>query len=134
MEQQVDSIRVDDIEFGDRFRKEYGDLKELAESIKSTGGLVSSFSVKILEGANKKYLLLAGGRRLRAVVLAGLETVPAIIYPIDTSPLKMREIELVENVHRKDLEWWEKVELTDEIHRLEQELHGVKTVGGPSST
>lgn len=133
MPQKVASIKIVDIEFGKRFRKEYGDLKELAESIKSTGGLVSSFSVKKLENSDSKYLLLAGGRRLRAAKLAGLETVPAIIYPSDTSELKIREIELVENIHRKDLEWWEKVELTEEVHRLEQELHGVKTVGGPGS-
>ncbi len=133
MSQTVDTISIDDIEFGDRFRKEYGDLKELAESIKSTGGLVSSFCVKKLENSNKPYLLLAGGRRLRATKLAGLALVPAIIYPADISNLKIREIELVENTHRKDLEWWEKVELTDEVHRLEQELHGVKTVGGPGT-
>ncbi len=133
MGQKVDSIKITDIEFGNRFRKEYGDLKELAESIKSTGGLVSSFSVKILENSDRKYLLLAGGRRLRAAELAGIDTVPAIIYPSDTSEIKVREIELVENIQRKDLEWWEKVELTDEIHRLEQELHGAKTVGGSTA-
>lgn len=55
-------IRIDEINFGNRHRKEMGDLKGLAGSIK-TLGMLNPITVAKVNGG---YLLLAGARRLKA--------------------------------------------------------------------
>ena len=129
MRQTVDTIAIDSITFGERYRIDYGDLEELSASLKENG-IIQSFAVKVHKG-DKPYMLLAGGRRFKAALLAGIEQVPAVIYEENLSPLKVREIELMENIHRKDFHWSEKVKLTKEIHELRVEMYGIKTVGGP---
>jgi ParB family chromosome partitioning protein len=80
-------------------RKEIGEqeIAELSASIKEFGVLQP-----ILARANgPRYELIAGERRLRATILAGLESIPAII--VDAPPLHQQIIALVENIQRKDL-------------------------------
>jgi ParB family chromosome partitioning protein len=55
-------IRIDEINFGERFRKDMGDLQGLSASIKVLGLLHPVVVAKI----NGGFKLLAGGRRLRA--------------------------------------------------------------------
>ena len=55
----------------------------------------------VVRQKGKGYELVAGERRLRAAVLAGLTSVPAIVKEYDD--IKMMEIALVENIQRHDL-------------------------------
>lgn len=74
-------------------------LEELAVSIREHG-LLQPLIVARAEQPGK-YNLIAGERRWRAAILAGLETVPVIVK--EASPRGMLELALVENLQRADL-------------------------------
>ncbi len=118
---QLSTIPRSAIVFGERFREDYGDLNELASSIKKEG-IIQPLAVRY-DGDNK-YTLLAGGRRFRAAEIAEVDEIPVRIYPASISDLEMRSIELMENVCRKDLTWIEAAKLRKEIHRLQVQIHG----------
>jgi ParB family chromosome partitioning protein len=82
-------------------RREFdeGSLAVLGESIR-THGLLHPI---VVERAGGRYRLVAGERRLRAVVLAGLATVPAIVRPAAESARQSLEAALTENLLRADL-------------------------------
>jgi ParB family chromosome partitioning protein len=82
-------------------RKDFGELQELAESIKEKG-LIEPI---IVRPKNGKFEIIAGERRFRATKLAGLDEVPAIEYDIPDN--EALEISIVENVQRKDLNIFE---------------------------
>lgn len=123
MTMKVAMVPLKEIEIGERFRKEYGDIKALGDDI-SNHGLIQPLAVAEQSGAERPYMLLAGGRRLRALTERNVEIVPVRIFPAGLSELEKRSIELSENFHRKNLEYHEHVLLTEEIHRLMQEIHG----------
>jgi ParB family transcriptional regulator, chromosome partitioning protein len=79
-----------------RFREE--PLKELAESIKVQGVLQP---VVVRPGQEGRYRLILGERRMRASVMAGFETIPAIVKRV--SEQQAAEMTLVENLQRQDL-------------------------------
>lgn len=106
-------VRLADILVGERFRKDLGDIEELAESIRQKGVLQPIT-------LDKHMNLLAGGRRYAAANLAGLEKIPALLRDV-ADELDMREVELMENVHRKDFSWQERIALTDRIDKLYKE-------------
>ena len=72
-------------------------LNELATSIKEHG----VFQPIIVKKSIKGYEIIAGERRYRASLLAGKETIPAIVR--DFSEEKMMEVALLENLQREDL-------------------------------
>lgn len=74
-------------------------LKELSESIVQNGLLQPIVVIEKEEG----YLLIAGERRLRAHKLAKLSTVKAIIADADIDDIKLRELALLENIQRENL-------------------------------
>lgn len=121
--QTAQNIPISQIDEGERRRKEYGNIAELAESIKFNG-LTSPIAV-IRKGPNS-YLLAAGGRRLRAVKSLKWDTIPAVVYE-EADNLDLRTIELIENVQRLDLTWHEKCALEQEIHELMVAKHGSYT-------
>lgn len=73
-------------------------LKELSDSIK-THGLLQP--IIVIKKSETRYTLIAGERRLRAHKLANLKTIKAII--LETEELKLRELALIENIQRDDL-------------------------------
>ncbi len=81
----------------------------LAASIKSDG-ILQPLSVRRKENG---YELIAGERRLRAAMLAGLETVPCIV--LDATDRNSALLSLVENIQRQDLGFFEEA---DAISRL----------------
>src|SRR6185436_19027444 len=91
-------------------RREFDEarLQDLATSIKQYGVLqpltVSRNEVEKEggEGLVTEYELIAGERRLRAAVLAGVAQVPAIIREGDTAIMKL-ELAIIENIQREDL-------------------------------
>jgi len=72
-------------------------IAELASSIKGKGLLQPI----ILRRKDKGYEIIAGERRFRAAVMAGLKEVPAIIKDVDEK--EALEIALIENLQREDL-------------------------------
>ena len=116
-------VPISSITVGERFREEYGDIDTLAASIKKEG-IIQPLAVRAEENG---YTLLAGGRRCKACLQAGIAEVPVRIYPQTISDLEMRSIELMENVCRKDLSWYEASELKKRIHELQVEIYGEKT-------
>ncbi len=77
-------------------------LEELSESIK-TYGLIQPIIVSKREDY---YEIVAGERRWRASKLAGLKKIPVIIRENDER--KNKEIALIENIQREDLNAYEK--------------------------
>jgi len=82
-------------------------LRDLADSIKQYG-VLQPLTVSRLEvekeggGLTTEYELIAGERRLRASILAGVSQVPVIIREGDTSMMKL-ELAIIENLQREDL-------------------------------
>lgn len=72
-------------------------LEELSESIKENG----LFQPILLRETLVGYEIISGERRYRASKLAGLKTIPGIIY--DYTDQQMMEVALVENIQREDL-------------------------------
>ena len=73
-------------------------LNDLSESIKEHGLLQP---IVVIENGNNSYTLVAGERRLRAHKLAKIDKIKAII--IDADEFKLRELALIENIQRDDL-------------------------------
>ena len=76
-------------------------LEELAESIRQHG-ILQPLSVR---RSGNFYELIAGERRLRAAVLAGLPEVPCIIMQMDEKESGLAA--MVENLQRQDLDYLE---------------------------
>ncbi len=72
-------------------------LQELSDSIKEQGVIQPILVVKSKNG----YMIVAGERRWRAAKLAGLKTIPAIVK--DYSDTKKKQVALIENIQREDL-------------------------------
>tara|TARA_R100001086_G_scaffold151505_3_gene80536 strand:- start:396 stop:1784 length:1389 start_codon:yes stop_codon:yes gene_type:complete len=120
---ELANISLLQIEFGHRFRGDLGDLKSLIEDFKEKG-VIQPIAVMRQDNNTRPYKLIAGGRRMSAALQCGLVDIPCRIYPSDLSDLDYREIELMENVSRKELSWQERVMLTEEIDRLKKERYG----------
>ena len=74
-------------------------LKELSQSVAEHGLLQP---IVVIEKENG-YLLIAGERRLRAHKLANLSTIKAIIANVDIDDVRLRELALIENIQRENL-------------------------------
>ena len=79
-----------------------GSLKTLCESIKVYGLLqpIIVTPVKNLDGAH--FEIIAGERRYRASIMAGVEAIPCIVRPQQNRD-QIPELQLIENIERKDL-------------------------------
>lgn len=84
-------------------RKGFDDerLQELADSIKEHGIIQPLVLSSQEAGQKSKYSLIAGERRLRAALIAGLETVPAVLREANSQDHLI--LALIENVQRADL-------------------------------
>ena len=99
---RVEELSVGDISanpFQPRKHFEPQALKELSESIAAHGLLQP---IVVIESSNG-YVLIAGERRLRAHKLANLDTIKAIIAEADIDDIKLRELALLENIQRENL-------------------------------
>lgn len=91
--------------------KEDADLADFAASISSVGVIQNLHATPDGKG---KYMLVAGERRYRAALKAGLLDVPVMIHEDISDSIRL-EIQLAENILRKDLTMWERA---DAIARL----------------
>lgn len=84
----------------DQPRREFDEesLNELATSIKQIG-VIQPITLRKVD--DDTYQIIAGERRYRASLMAGLETIPAYIKTVDDD--EVMEMALVENIQREDL-------------------------------
>lgn len=110
-------VKLSEVLVENRARDDYGNMEELMDSIKEKG-VIQPITVRALDDGG--YKLLAGGRRFEASLRLAVPTIPAIIreYSGEDDEVDQLEIELIENIHRKDFTWQERVALTDQIHKL----------------
>ncbi len=106
----------------DQPRKSFDEekLKSLADSVKEHGLIQPIVVRKSAEG----YVIIAGERRWRAAKLAGLKKIPVLIKDYDD--LTMKEIALIENLQREDLNPIEEAlgyrSLMDEYNLTQEEI------------
>ncbi len=95
-------------------------MSELVNSIRIHGVI----SPIILVRTGERYMIIAGERRYRASKKAGLRTIPAIIR--DYTPQQVKEISLIENLQREDLNPIETAnaikQLMDEYNYTQEEV------------
>lgn len=97
-------------------------LQELADSIKTTGGLLQPIVVRPTH--HHKYEIVAGERRWRAAQLAQLNEVSCLVsHYTDEQAL---QVSIIENINRADLNPIEEAEayqrLIDEFHYFHEEV------------
>jgi N6-adenosine-specific RNA methylase IME4 len=85
------TMRIADIQIGERFRRDFGDLKPMAQNIAEIGVLQPV-------GVTPDKTLIFGARRLRAAEAAGLAEVPVTVIDLDD----IAQCEYAENTYRKD--------------------------------
>ncbi|GAB1475969.1 nucleoid occlusion protein [Bacillota bacterium] len=116
----------------DQPRKLFTDreLEELSSSIKEFGVI----QPVIVKKSGSRFHLIAGERRVRAALLAGLEKIPAIIREADSRDMAL--IAIVENVQREDLNYIEEAmaykSLVEEFGLSQSDI--AKKVGKQQST
>lgn len=119
---EVKMIPRESILVEDRVRHEFGEIKDLAESIKQYG-LLHAIVVTNEDPPH----LVAGGRRFLAMELLNWPLIPChVLQPDEVSPLRLMELELEENIQRLDLSWPEKCMATYRIQQVKEEIHGKK--------
>ncbi len=120
---QVEEIQLDLIvanPFQPRKIFDEESLQELADSIKEHG-ILQPIAVR---KKARKFEIVAGERRYRACLLAGLEVIPVIIKEL--SDAQMMELAILENLQREDLTVIEEAEayqsLMENLHLTQEEL------------
>jgi len=99
----IDLIRPNPYQPRKQFTK--GALEELCESITQYGVLQP---INVRKISSNHYELVAGERRLRAAIMAGLKEIPAIIINITDNDSAV--LALIENLQREDLNYLEEAE------------------------
>ena len=117
---EVGKVKIEN----ERFREDYGDVEELAVSIQHYG----LFHPIIVD---RELHLVAGERRLKAHEMLGLKEIE-VRYVENTDSLTKREIEIEENLRRKDFNWQEEVKAKSEVDKIKREKYGsaIKGHGG----
>ena len=98
-------------------------LEDLADSIREHG-LIQPI---VVNKSTNGYTIIAGERRWRAARMAGLLKIPVIIK--DVTPKEMRELALIENIQREDLNPIEEAlayrQLVVDYELTQEELAGI---------
>jgi ParB family chromosome partitioning protein len=95
--QEIDVDKITPNPYQPRLAFKEEALKDLAQSIAKHGLLQPIIVIKKDDG----FMLLAGERRLRATQMAGFATIKAIVADYEST--KLRELALIENIQREDL-------------------------------
>ena len=105
-------IDIEKVVVKDRIRKDFGDIKELADDIRQNG-LINPPVV------NRDYELLAGERRLRACKSLGWSQIE--VRMMDTRDAEHElNVEISENENRKEFSKSERVDYMKRLLRIEQ--------------
>lgn len=96
-------------------------MNELADSIRTNGVIQPLICRKLGDG---RYELIAGERRLRAAIAAGLTKVPVVL--MDAEDRRAAEMAIIENIQREDLNVIEEAfgyrTLADKFNLTQQEV------------
>ncbi len=121
--EKIKNIKIIDIEPNtEQARKSFNEesIEELAKSIKTYGILQPI----IVENKGSFYRIIAGERRWRAAKKAGLDEIPCLVR--DEDEQKNKEISLIENIQRENLNPIEKAlgykELIENYNLRQQDL------------
>ena len=113
-------VPLKDIDVEERCRMEFDGLQELADTIEQFG-LMHPLTVAPTDKEGYKYVLVAGERRLRALVLLNVTSIPVFIRR-DMDELERKMAEGVENLSRVNLAWQEIAELTRQQDVIRRQL------------
>lgn len=123
LDRQVIKIKLDKIKYGKfqpRFNIEDHELEELVESIREVGVL----QPVVVRTDGDHYELIAGERRVRASILAGLQEISAVVCNL--SDQEAAEVALIENIQRHNLHFLEEAEgfqnLIEHFHLTQTEV------------
>jgi DNA modification methylase len=128
LELTTDSLSIDQVIVKERVRKDFGNLDELANSIREVGLIQPIVVTRDLQ-------LIAGERRLRALRKIGVVSLvhaAHFIYNDEQDELKIQAMEIEENVKRKELSWQEAVIAKKRLLEVLQKIHGIARPGYPS--
>ena len=102
LEMKYKEIKLRDIESRpEQVRQDFSEerIDSLAKSIAEVGQLQPI----VVQKKDNHYILIAGERRFRAVKKDQKDKIAAVILEEDVSPEKFRQIQLIENLQRQDL-------------------------------
>jgi len=114
-------IAIKNVKIGPRMRQDLGDIEALAGSMSRVGQLHPII-------IDKENNLIAGCRRLAAASDLQWDTIEAVYYE-EIDPALAAEIELEENLRRKDFYWTEEVLGLEKLVNLRRDRYGVPTPG-----
>lgn len=121
-------VPLKEIDVQERIRMQFTELQELAASIDKLGLIHPLTVVPHPEPHDGfKYVLVAGERRLRALMLLNVLSIPVQVRS-DITPIEQKIIEQDENLQRCNLSWQERIEgerQLDLLKRAQAEVAGV---------
>lgn len=115
------TLPIHEIQIIDRQRIDLGDINDLCSSIQKFG-LIQPIIV------NQEKRLIAGGRRMAACIQLGHKNID-VVFRETLSTDELHELELEENIRRKEMSWQEKCLNINTIHNLKSRrsaLEGIK--------
>ncbi|MDH7577670.1 MAG: ParB/RepB/Spo0J family partition protein [Bacillota bacterium] len=104
---EVQHVAVNKIKVGHfqpRFQIDEANLTDLVASIREVGVL----QPVLVRPCGGGYELIAGERRLRASILAGLKQIPVVVKELNDA--QAMEVALIENIQRRSLHFFEEAE------------------------
>lgn len=111
-------IKIENVKIGKRHRKQFGDLKGLAQSINDRGGLIQPIAL------TQHCELIAGERRMRAWQLSRFAGQPIPCHIIDVDAIVAGEWD--ENAQRKDFEPSEAVKIKRTLESVMRKLQATR--------
>ena len=113
----MSKMKISTIKIGNRFRKDFGDIESLATSISSK----SLLHPIIVDDKTKE--LIAGERRLQAHKMLGLDEIE-VKFMKDVDDVTRKEIEIEENLKRKDFTWQEEISAKMALDQIKRAQYG----------
>ena len=123
-------ISIAKIDASGRGRKEFKDIENLAHSIKQHGLM---HPLVVTQKNDGSYRLIAGERRMRACLLAGVIDVPVTLKE-DITDEQLKEMELEENIQRVDLKWNEQCEILRQLDVIRRKKLGSSVASRAGAT
>lgn len=124
-------VKIIDIYVADRVREEMGDIEDLARDFEENGQITAitvrpPTEAEVTAGVKEPWVLVAGGRRLRAAMRLGWRTLEA--YGREAmDEITHRTLELNENIKRKEM-------TPQEIAKAKEELFALRKIQNPGIT
>ncbi|MFA5166695.1 MAG: DNA methyltransferase [Candidatus Paceibacterota bacterium] len=117
-------MQASKVTVGDRMRRADADISAMKASIEKHGQIHPIV-------LNRDNSLVAGFRRLQACKALNIPVV--CVYRDQLNALQAKELELEENICRKEMSWSDQVLAKQELDRLKKELYGERHKGSQKS-